>query len=81
MSIETRLKKLEGPLHGNDHEAIDLVFLVGVKSPNAEDYDPTEAAKISAFCLHADCDAREHACLPGETVEQMAERLRDEHSG
>lgn len=80
MSIETRLRKLEGPLHDNDQETIDLVFLVGVKSANSEDYDQKEPAKLSAFCLHPTCDAREHDSLPGETVEQMAARLRAQHS-
>jgi hypothetical protein len=80
MSIETRLKKLEGPGYGNGHEPFDFIFLVGIKSRLSEDYYPDKAGKLAALCLRPDCDFREHESLPGETVDQMAARLRIEHS-
>jgi hypothetical protein len=81
VSIETRLKKLEGPMHHKDHDEIDLIFLVGIRSQNSEDYDPEAPVKLLAYCLHPECPCKEHVGLPNEAIEQLAARLQDEHLG
>ncbi|MBM2295117.1 hypothetical protein JQX09_24430 [Sulfitobacter pseudonitzschiae] len=91
MSIETRLRKLEGPTMGEEGHKLDFIFIVGIKSTDTagNSGDPTTPANIRpstdepqnfiAYCLHPHCEAREHSSLPGETVDQMAARLRAQH--
>jgi hypothetical protein len=92
MSIETRLRKLEGPAMGADGDTLDFAFIVGIKPVVAGggSGDTTEPKHIRpstdkpknffAYCLRPGCDARQHEALPGETVDQMAARLHIEHS-
>ena len=93
MSIERRVRQLEGPAMGADSDAPEFIFIVGIEPVVTEDggENPASQVKVSAsteepqnilaYCLHSQCEAREHAMLERETLEQMRSRLTHEHKG
>lgn len=93
MSIERRVRQLEGPAHGADGDKPDLVFIVGIEPiVTGDDTGDTtapmnirpstdEPQNFFAYCLHPQCEAREHASLDGETLEQMQSRIARKHKG
>lgn len=93
MSIERRVRQLEGPAHGADGDKPDLIFIAGIEpivtggntgdttAPIKIRPSTDEPQKFVAYCLHPRCEAREHASLDGETLEQMQSRLILQHEG
>ncbi|WP_300051046.1 hypothetical protein [Sulfitobacter sp.] len=93
MSIERRVRKLEGPTLTGDGENLEHIFIVGIEAVVTEDgcESPASQVKVSAsteepqnfhaYCLHPNCEAREHAKRDDETLEQMQSRLTREHKG
>lgn len=93
MSIERRVRQLEGPAHATDGDKPDLIFIVGIEpivagggtgdTTASMNMRPStdEPQNFLAYCLHPQCEAREHASLDGETLEQMQSRLILEHKG
>ena len=93
MSIARRVRQLEGPATGADSDTPELIFIVGIEAVVTEEggESPASRVKVSAstekpksflaYCLHPQCQAREHASIEGETLEQMQTRLTLEHEG
>ena len=93
MSIERRVRKLEGPTSTGDGENLEHIFIVGIEAVLTEDGGAGLASQVKvsasteepqnfhAYCLNPKCEAREHAKHDGETLEQMQSRLTHEHKG
>ncbi|MFG6589987.1 hypothetical protein [Sulfitobacter sp. 1A12157] len=91
MSIERRVRKLEGPKATGDGENLEHIFIVGIEAVVTEDGGEGHASQVKvsasteepqnfhAYCLNPKCEAREHAKHDGETLEQMQSRLTREH--
>ena len=93
MSIERRVRKLEGPATAGEGETLEHIFIVGIEAVVTADggeglashvkvsASTEEPQNFHAYCLHPNCEAREHAKRDGETLEQMQSRLTREHKG
>ncbi|MBO9432358.1 hypothetical protein [Sulfitobacter sp. R18_1] len=93
MSIERRVRKLEGPEVRADSDMPEFIFLVGIEAVVSDDGGEGLASQVKvsasteepqnfhAYCLNPKCEAREHAKHNGETLEQMQSRLSREHKG
>ena len=93
MSIERRVRKLEGPTATGEGETLEHIFIVGIEAVVTEEGGEGLASQVKvsasteepenfhAYCLHPNCEAREHAKRADETLEQMRSRLTREHEG
>ena len=93
MSIEKRLRQLEGAAMEADGDKPEFIFIVGIEPVVTEDGGESAVSQVKvsastaepqnfhAYCLHPQCEAREHAKLEGETLGQMQIRLTREHKG